>query len=569
MQKRSPLFSISYHLFTDMSEQYFCACCDDKVEAEHWCSDCTESLCEDCATIHCKTTLTKRHKVVRLQKVEGVSSSILRISDTCKVHERQKLTFFCKMHDQLLCAACLPESHKDCVDVITIDKASNGVKHGSALGDLEAKIKELREIIIEILRTKDANTITLNEQKELISNEIKRMRLKINTHLNRIEEELKSTLEAKHMESITKVQHGRGDLAHANKTLETWENDLENLKDSATDIHMFTVVKTLEPKYTNEENKIRDVQWDNIKLDLEFQPTDIADDIKAMLPELGKLFVRETNATGLFKLRRLRQRLQELQPPLNVPTHKFDTSRLGPGIEVKRGCFLPDNKIMLCSYNDENLLICNTDGRELRKLKMQYIPLDVAVFDDKCAVVAANERGVQPIDLTLCKREPYISVPNEKCVAVACFEKNIAVAHDIKAITIIDKEGTKLMRVVLRFFPRYLTYNHSGRLFWTNTNNHEVNCIEPEGAQRLYCSSPYINDPRGVALDGNDNLFIAGSKNVHKISKDGKAQEIILTEDDGIREPQDLSISINHYGLAHALLVINNHLRSIETFRLE
>lgn len=553
-----------------MSErQYFCACCDDKVEAGHWCSDCTEALCEDCAAIHCKTTLTKRHMVVQLGRVERISSSVLKISDTCKIHDRQKLTFFCNIHDQLLCATCIPENHKDCDKVLTIDKASHGVKYGSTLSDLENKIKELKEIITEILRSKDLNTKSLNEQHEFISNEIERMRSKLNAHLNRIENELKNILQTKYSESIAKVQHGRGDLVHVNKMLETWENDLETLKESATDVHVFTAVKNLEPKYNFEENKIKDIQWDNIKLDLEFTPSETAADIRGLISDMGKVFVRETNATGLFQLKRLQKRLQELQPPLNVPTHRFDTHRLGPDIEVRRGCFLPDNKLLLCSYNNENLLVCNTDGRELQKLRLQYIPCDVAVYDQKCALVAANERGVQPIDLNLYKREPYITVSNERCIAVSCIDKKIAVAHDIKAISVIDRNGKKLMKVVLKYFPRFITYSKYGSLFWTNTNNNEVNLIEPDGGTSLYYNSPYLNDPRGLAADENDNLFVAGSNNIHKISKDGKSQEIILTKDDGIREPQALSISINHYGLSHALLIVNNHLRSVETFRLE
>jgi cellobiose-specific phosphotransferase system component IIA len=60
--------------------------------------------------------------------------------------------------------------------------------------DIEHMIKEMIEIISKIRQNRESNSSGVKEQKRLIKNEMQELRTTINTHLDKLQENLMTTM---------------------------------------------------------------------------------------------------------------------------------------------------------------------------------------------------------------------------------------------------------------------------------------------------------------------------------------------------------------------------------------
>lgn len=122
-----------------------------------------------------------------------MNTDVLRISQHWSKHD-EKFQIYCKKHAFSCCSKCFVESHKECHDIFNLDEVIRDVKTSNTLYELEETLVDLSENI-EINRIhQEVNMSTIQETSTDIKKEIKQTRIKINNHLDKLQEDLTKQL---------------------------------------------------------------------------------------------------------------------------------------------------------------------------------------------------------------------------------------------------------------------------------------------------------------------------------------------------------------------------------------
>ena len=92
--------------------KHMCAC-EENLEAESFCTDCKEWLCNQCVSAHKRVRITKDHEILVGDSVPKMDNSVADQNLFCKQHRHEKLKFFCEDCQKLTCRDCQLVEHKD------------------------------------------------------------------------------------------------------------------------------------------------------------------------------------------------------------------------------------------------------------------------------------------------------------------------------------------------------------------------------------------------------------------------------------------------------------------------
>ncbi|ESP02692.1 hypothetical protein LOTGIDRAFT_137956, partial [Lottia gigantea] len=82
---------------------------DIESPAVDWCTDCFDSMCQKCKTVHLNGRATSRHSVIQLEELRNMSVEDItkrQKSTTCRNHEREIVKFYCDRCKIALCGIC-------------------------------------------------------------------------------------------------------------------------------------------------------------------------------------------------------------------------------------------------------------------------------------------------------------------------------------------------------------------------------------------------------------------------------------------------------------------------------
>jgi len=98
-----------------------CTGCEENVAASHFCTDCSEWLCEPCAQAHRRVKVTKDHNVEPVSQVlansaaapAAATSASKRRLLMCPTHPNEPLKLYCDTCVKLTCRDCQLSEHRD------------------------------------------------------------------------------------------------------------------------------------------------------------------------------------------------------------------------------------------------------------------------------------------------------------------------------------------------------------------------------------------------------------------------------------------------------------------------
>ena len=161
-----------------------------EIESISFCAECKIYMCNKCDKFH--TEIFPNHIYIKLEKGKDINELF---TGFCKEkNHRDKLIYFCKIHNKLCCAECVVKlkgkkngQHSDC-DICFIedienekkDKLKDNIKYLEDISiNLEQKINELKPIFEQI-----------NISKEELKTNIQKVFTKLRNELNNREDEL-------------------------------------------------------------------------------------------------------------------------------------------------------------------------------------------------------------------------------------------------------------------------------------------------------------------------------------------------------------------------------------------
>ena len=200
-------------------EEIKCSSCERGLPAITWCTECENSLCEQCNDAHQTMTAFKSHHPVAVE--EFVKNPKLVLStpekpEACKSHSKQALDLYCKTCSSLICRDCTLKDHPhethdfDFIDDV-VDKERKKIKQATAplkrlLGQVRNGIKRIEESETEIDIESKANRRKIRGVYGEVYKLLKQQQREAIEKVNTIKTSLKKTLamqkeNAKFMES--------------------------------------------------------------------------------------------------------------------------------------------------------------------------------------------------------------------------------------------------------------------------------------------------------------------------------------------------------------------------------
>ncbi|XP_052780526.1 transcription intermediary factor 1-alpha-like [Mya arenaria] len=192
------------------SDTTYCQPCFEdgkKFPPEAFCPVCNEFLCSTCARVHKNMKLTKNHV---LQDKSSMPSSFRAeieeeiFTETCQLHVREFIKYYCPHHDDLLCGDCVigNEEHGSC-KVEKISQVAKQYEEGSEYHSLETGLGELVNDVENCSAYIQASMKAVEEESLTNINGLRKFKIEINQYLDKREQELLEEIEQKQRQSKT------------------------------------------------------------------------------------------------------------------------------------------------------------------------------------------------------------------------------------------------------------------------------------------------------------------------------------------------------------------------------
>ncbi|CAG2226929.1 unnamed protein product [Mytilus edulis] len=176
----------------------FCLPCkeqDNEKQAEFWCTNCPELLCENCYGHHKVLKATRDHKMLSIIDYHMIGKSIAESESYCQVHPAKGIKFYCVTHNTPCCYICKEETHGIKCNVQLKDDI---LKITDIRGDLNAMIETMTKMV-ETMRTEILtdrwNVLDLEKQKTVFYDEMKNGRQLVENFLDKFENDEKEKFE--------------------------------------------------------------------------------------------------------------------------------------------------------------------------------------------------------------------------------------------------------------------------------------------------------------------------------------------------------------------------------------
>ena len=226
----------------------FCGICDIRhisKPSEAWCPDCEEGICTECIEHHSLAKPSRNHTTIPIEEYQKLPPYVLEIKEHCDEHH-ERFNLYCKEHERPCCRICNLENHKDCNNVAIMEEIIKNVKTSTMFTDIEHLIKEMIENISKIRQNRETNSSSVKEQKGIIENEIQELRTKINTHLDKLQEDLMKQLTEAEKQVTDETRELLVSLDEKQKELTEYQTNVVNIRKYASDIQTFLALKQIE-----------------------------------------------------------------------------------------------------------------------------------------------------------------------------------------------------------------------------------------------------------------------------------------------------------------------------------
>ncbi|CAG2232721.1 unnamed protein product [Mytilus edulis] len=510
-----------------------------------WCSDCDEGLCIDCSKHHGISKSTRKHVTVPISEYRQLPSYITNIKQTCSAHE-EKYQIYCKDHEEACCSKCTVEKHAKCPNISNIDDFVKNTKTSNAFLEIQETLNEVAENIKRIRQDKNNNLKTLSEKRKQIECEIQQVRLNINQHLDKLQENFISELheiEKRENEKINQLMKAIDE--HESKVAEHQEN-IANMKQHASDLQTFLSLKQLEGDVDENCQFINALTESDAlnRVDIKFKISTSLTDIANRVLEFGTACI--DNSSASVKIVKKKQQQAQLIVPKVSSIVPFEN------IQVNRFVF---------TYPElDKVTVVKQDGTVDFVLNVTAA-YGIAYNNENNTIAISSRWNTQGKQITLIdlkgRRVKKTFSPGGQTDGIAVTNNTLLYHLLNKAIRVMDLTDESTRDITTENMDTEINITIFGhKLYYSSYKYHTVICCDLQGTKQwTFKKANILKNPLGISADNAGNVYVAGygSNNVVVISHDGQTHRELLTLRDGLYCP----CSINFRKETNQLLVTN------------
>ena len=508
-----------------------------------WCMECEEELCSECAVHHKAMKVAKNHHVIDLKLKSSYYALLKKPSLVCEQHTYY-LEYFCVDHDELCCRDCLAKTHKSCVNTMSLDSASKGAKQCQLFSDCQKHLTSISHTYKSILKYREDTVKSIKDDKEIIKEQMKKIKEKLIQIITQIEKELTNKLDILVQENTKLQQDEISKVLEATEKLESYLREMLFIVEHGSEKQAFLLCRKIDTYIHQADNELQTTTSQLNRATLSF------DESKYVLPSI-KTFgdVTVNNITDhIITHKTLKEQQAQFvsDKTTTLSTFKLQKRIENTGTLITNMVVTEDNHLLLCDYNHQNsklVAVYYPSGTYMKTINVDYPPWDIAIIPKARRAVVTFAKGsikIQFINLqTFTQDDELITIPNSTNICgIASTNDNIIVGGNGR-MHCLDIYGTYLRTIPLStgMDTRYLSIGHNNQIYYSTASS--INCVNWDGTEVFSYKIPNEKDHRKISIDRNGNVYVVGksTNTIQRLHSNGAVDCVVLNEDDGIKGP--------------------------------
>jgi hypothetical protein len=369
--------------------------------ADHWCPECEEGLCSECQKHHSLSKASRTHGIISIENYKKLPKSISEIVHNCKDHE-MKVTNYCPKHETICCPVCISTNHKKCDDIMAIAELIKTAKTSSIIATMEQSLRDMKHNIDKAVKDREGNMSLIRKQRQHYSDEIKQIRVKINSYLDTIEQRIMGELIDVEENVKLQIENLLSELSKRSDTIKEIQGTILALTEYASDLQTFLGSKSIEVEVEKQEKLMESLSEDgslkqlNIKCSIDNKILDLMSTIATF----GYIAIETGPQRAVLKTEKNKQ--AQIMSVVEPPTlHSINDIKLTLYSNIKilkeishrsRGCVIcPNGKMLFTDSYNQKLVLLNNDGTLDKEITCSpYPPRDVTLIDDSTVAVSTK-----------------------------------------------------------------------------------------------------------------------------------------------------------------------------------
>ncbi|CAG2236056.1 unnamed protein product [Mytilus edulis] len=217
-------------------------------------------------------------------------------------------------------------------------------------------------------------------------------------------------------------------------------------------------------------------------------------------------------------------------------------------------CIKTGNTLVFTDYNNNRLIICNSDGTDIHHIPLSYTPRYITEIDSNTVAVSCRFNSTILI-INISTRSVTSTINTSGlCYGISYNDNNLYVVIDRSIIHVMDLTGKVIRTIPLPTDDIYDITVDRDRLVCIDTTS--IYCCSLDGKLMWKFKMDEFQDLRRVTTDNEGNVYVTNynTNTVIVVSDDGKQHRELLTESDGLDEPWGIYFDKKE----NILLVCNN-----------
>ncbi|XP_071123520.1 uncharacterized protein [Mytilus edulis] len=529
-----------------------------------WCQDCDEGLCQDCTEHHSLSKSSRNHKTVPIDTYHKLPSFIANINLNCDEHD-EKYLLFCKKHNAMLCRKCvISENHAECKEICPVEDVIQNAKTSVAFTEIESSFQEMNENLKLILEEKQQNVSSLSDWKQKLESEISAIRRQINQHLDNIQDHFIAELNKAVEKSTQQIQTFIASLKKTQREIDDCIEDVESIKNHATDMQTSIATKLLETKLNKTENDMQ--SWINdgslAKTVISYELNTVLNRINEEITTFGKPVV-DVQSCQLSLQRRKEGQAQlmkvNVECKYSVEQIKLELkARINTSTTDVSGCCIsPGGKLVVANFKPSYLILLSSDGKIEKKIEniIPGIHAVTCIDNETVAVTSIIRNNIELVSLKSGK--VFRSIPTHfYSIDLAYIDGKLIVCPTKGQLQEISLDDTNAISIGSTMISTTFFAAFGNSLYCTESYTNAIVCQKRNGDKLwTFTDNAALKGPKCITIDEHGNIFVIGgeSRNVIAIASDGIKHKILLSESELCGSPW----AIDYISEFKTLLVAN------------
>ncbi|KAL3874702.1 hypothetical protein ACJMK2_037677 [Sinanodonta woodiana] len=551
-----------------------------QLKAKYFCTVCKECRCQTCYEHHQSSKLLKGHKIVTVEEFLSDPAMAVTLAEylTCTNHADKEYTVYCRDHGKVLCATCLEEGHKGCINCKEIIVHAKEVIKEQRTDKVLRKMKTLVKHLTDVCERKRQNMLDFEADIIKKLNEISTLRQNLNSIIDdleiRVREKGKKVCKQQSMKRLEEDRHIQSVVAAVKNSCK----QLEAISKYGSETRLCVVLQKMEDQLLAYQKRSTDFS-EILKINIEINIPDfirknsmlsVADvsctvlENRQIIPlpydsmqfrsdekAVKERHMRANETDDRHSYRKDRKKVSDrgstCRDIVKVEEFKVHRPRIDmPPAYAAVDC-LPDGKVVFLDMANSRCCLYDSCYRYISEYKLSSCPRRMAVdAKNEIAISLPDQMKIHFLliigDSITSKR---IISTTRWCTALASLSNKELV------FTGYDKDRyhwgimtTDGQEKSCFYIPGHIMTPATGgtnvilnllktRVYISCYLNNAVYCFSLDGIKHFEYVSDSLKGPADMTIDMQENLFVVGleSCNIHQLAQDGSVLKVIT---DGI-----------------------------------